>query len=99
MRPSLTNRQLSTDAEWVTRDQIVFLYGISYDLAGKIPLKEVPRVPAGKSHIFHRQSLSAFLLKVASSGISLTDYCRQGTAAPRARKRGRPPKVRPVADA
>lgn len=92
MRPSLHDRQSPSDADWVTRDQIVHLFGISYDLAGRIPAGEVPRVAAGKSHIFHRPSLNAFLLKVAASGSSLKSYCEQGGAAPRARKRGRPPK-------
>jgi len=93
VRPSLNNREMPADADWLTRDQIVHFFGISYDLVGKLPASEVPRVAAGKSHIYHRPSINSLLLKVARLGVSLKDYCEQGATAPRARKRGRPRKM------
>lgn len=83
--------------QWLKRCQVSYLFEVPYDQAGFFPTAAVPRLPAGKSHLFYREAINPFLLKVAESGVSLRAYCEEGAAAPRARKRGRPPK-RPAGD-
>jgi hypothetical protein len=92
VRSTLNNRKVSDNTEWLTREQVSDLFGLSYDIIGDIPVGEVPRLKAGKSHLFYRAAITPFLLKAAASGINFKAYCKQGEAAPHARKRGRPPK-------
>lgn len=77
---------------WLTSKEVHRLFGIHPEQSSRIPVAEVPRFASGKSHLFLREALLPFTLKVAASGASLRAYCEQGGAAPRARKRGRPRK-------